>query len=734
MRFQTKAYASAISILAISNPLPSQGELIHRYSFNDTAGGAPATTGITDSVGGANGVVIGDGATFTGTAINLPGGAGGTSFAAFVDLPNGILSANPTVTIEAWYTLESATNSWQRVWDFGSTEGGENNGQNIGALQGQDYFMHAPMRGGNVNQQRTAVRNLDAVTLGAGIAAVNGAEIDNDFNLVSTLNTQYHVATVWEDDNAGGGTMTTYRNGVLVSGPIATNYNASDMNDVNNWLGRSNWTGDGYFDGNIDEFRIYDEALNGSQIAASRTAGPDTPVDLTDDPDNDGIPSAYEDLYDFLDPNDANDAGLDEDSDGLTNLEEFEAGTILDDDDSDDDGLKDGEEINTHSTNPLEPDSDGDGANDAVEVTDTTSDPNIADTDGDGINDGPELKEGLLPRDAAASSPTMIHRYTFDDPAGPAAAGSKVVDLIGGANGIVVGSGGNWTGGTLAIPGGDGATADAAYVDLPNGLLSPLDHTTFEVWYTLRSTSNWGRLWDFGSSEGGEITTTLTGATQGQDYYICSASLGTNLGSQRHAIKNLDALAPGGGTGPVDGDEEAFDFANANNLDQEYHLVGVWTSDLNGGGQLTVYRDGVKQGSRTTTLTPRDINDINNWLGRSNWTADSYLHGDYNEFRIYRGAMNDAAVSDSFAAGPDVGPGEAALEITDITHNKNDDTFTLTFSTLPGRFYYVFSSTDLVDFSNEVEDLRSTGPETTAGPFANPAPGSTKIFFRVTEE
>ena len=729
MKHQAKPWVGVILAFSMSNALPIYGDLIHRYSFNGEAGDATGAT-LIDSVGGANGTVLGAGALFTGTGLDLPGG--NSNSAAYGDLPNNLISPHAAVTIEGWVTIDAGGNNWGRIFDFGSTQndgsGGEITGPgntNGGGTAGLDYFILTASRGGNYDQQRIEVRNEDPA--GGGNTTIDSA-------VTTTFGNKVHFAVTWEDTGPGTSRINYWRDGVKLNIDAAVTSNLADLNDVNNWLGRSTWLNDGNLDATYDEFRIYDEALTGAQIEASRNAGPDTIVDLSDDPDNDGIPTVYEDLYDFLDPNDPNDAGLDEDSDDLTNLEEFEAGTILDDDDSDDDGLKDGEEIKTHSTNPLEADSDGDGANDGVEVTDTTSNPNIADTDGDGINDGPELKGGLLPRDATASSPTMIHRYTFDDPAGPAVAGATVVDLIGGANGTIVGSGGNWTGGALAIPGGAGATADAAYVNLPNGLLSPLDHTTFEVWYTLRSSQNWGRLWDFGSSEGGEITTTMTGATQGQDYYICSASLGTNLGSQRHTIKNLDALAPGGGTGPVDGNEEPFDFANANELDQEYHVVGVWTSDLNGGGQLTVYRDGVNQGTRTTTFTPRDINDVNNWLGRSNWTGDNYLHGDYNEFRIYSGAMNDAAVTNSFAAGPDVGPGGASLEITDITYNKNDDTFTLTFSSLPGRFYYVFSSTDLVDFSNEVEDLPSGGLQTTSGPFANPAPGSSRIFFRVTEE
>ncbi len=195
-------------------PVVSPAALINRYSFNAIAAGAPAGTTITDSVGGANGVIVGDGANFTGGAINLPGGAG-TSTAAYVDLPNGLLSSHNTVTFEAWFTVESTTNAWGRVWDFGSSLGGEVVGSGGGG-EGWDYFMYAPMQGTDINLQRNALRNLDPATLGSGVAPVNAAEIDNDPNLTSLLGTQYHIATVWEDDGAGGGIFSTYRDGVLV--------------------------------------------------------------------------------------------------------------------------------------------------------------------------------------------------------------------------------------------------------------------------------------------------------------------------------------------------------------------------------------------------------------------------------------------------------------------------------------------------------------------------------------
>ncbi|MCM1508719.1 MAG: VWA domain-containing protein [Ruminococcus flavefaciens] len=57
--------------------------------------------------------------------------------------------------------------------------------------------------------------------------------------------------------------------------------------------------------------------------------------------------------------------------------------------DSDDDELSDGDEVNTYSTDPLEPDTDFDGLSDSDELV-LGTDPNLPDTDGDGTLDGEE--------------------------------------------------------------------------------------------------------------------------------------------------------------------------------------------------------------------------------------------------------------------------------------------------------------------------------------------------------
>ncbi|MFL2941693.1 MAG: transglutaminase domain-containing protein [Candidatus Poseidoniales archaeon] len=134
--------------------------------------------------------------------------------------------------------------------------------------------------------------------------------------------------------------------------------------------------------------------------------GPTDPLD--DDSDNGHVRDGTEVNTDDTDPNNALDEfleALDDDLDGLTNGEELTQGTDPNDNDTDDDGLLDGDEVygynNTYglTSDPTLKDTDGDGLNDSLEVNachygefeDLCTDPENDDSDGDGLDDYDEI-------------------------------------------------------------------------------------------------------------------------------------------------------------------------------------------------------------------------------------------------------------------------------------------------------------------------------------------------------
>jgi len=106
-----------------------------------------------------------------------------------------------------------------------------------------------------------------------------------------------------------------------------------------------------------------------------------------EDTDSDGIKDGDE-IYTY----DTNATNPDSDGDGLKDGEEvYTYDTNATNPDSDEDGLKDGEEIHTYDTNATNPDSDGDGLKDGEEVHTYNTNATNPDSDNDGLPDGTEV-------------------------------------------------------------------------------------------------------------------------------------------------------------------------------------------------------------------------------------------------------------------------------------------------------------------------------------------------------
>ncbi|MCD8534741.1 MAG: MSCRAMM family adhesin SdrC, partial [Verrucomicrobia bacterium] len=151
---------------------------------------------------------------------------------------------------------------------------------------------------------------------------------------------------------------------------------------------------------NIARIRVHDSVLPEEEVLANYDLEKETFG--KGDTDNDGMLDSYEDRFTFLDRNNPDDAALDEDKDGLTNLKESELDTNPGVADSDGDGVSDGDEVNgSPVTNPLVADTDGDGLSDGAEKEAGTN-PTLVDSDGDTYPDGQEVLRESDPTSASS--------------------------------------------------------------------------------------------------------------------------------------------------------------------------------------------------------------------------------------------------------------------------------------------------------------------------------------------
>jgi autotransporter-associated beta strand protein/T5SS/PEP-CTERM-associated repeat protein len=262
-RLAQAAIAAAAAILAGADS--AKADLTHRYSFNDGTAN--------DSIGGANGTLINpDGlATITGGQVNFANNGVNNNVLTghYVDLPNG-LGATSSFTIEGWATWNGG-NAWQRFFDFGANTGGEETpGSSTTGYTGTSYCFVTPMTGNDPGNGR--INNLNGeIRLDPQSTFVNARNASNQPFAYGTGAEHMFALT----KNAGDNTLNLYYDGKLVGS--ATGFlDPSSINMVNVWLGRSNWQADPFYNGSIDEFRIYDNPLPADQILAHSGYGPDS--------------------------------------------------------------------------------------------------------------------------------------------------------------------------------------------------------------------------------------------------------------------------------------------------------------------------------------------------------------------------------------------------------------------------------------------------------------------------
>jgi hypothetical protein len=229
--------------------------------------------------------------------------------------------------------------------------------------------------------------------------------------------------------------------------------------------------------------------------------------------------------------------------------------------------------------------------------------------------------------DCDALQAALLHRYDFEG------SGTAVMDRVGTAHGTVVGGGSLSTvdgKGVLVLSGGSAGP----YVDLPNNLVSPLTSATFETWVTWAGGDAWQRIFDFGDSTNASPE---DNPASGKSYLFLTPV--TSTGGVIRAAYSINGIA----------DETHADSAEALPLSLSQMVVVVDAA----GGQMLLYQDGKVVGGQAFSGALGSLNDVNCWLGRSQYETDPEFDGTFHDFRIYDAALTPSQIAASFAGGPD---------------------------------------------------------------------------------
>lgn len=216
--------------LAVPVPLPTPSELIGHWTLDETSG----TTANDSSTKNMDGTLR-NGLSFNNDSV--PGQVGSAldfdGSDDYIDLPDGFNDFAKGCTISLW-VYPTAVQNWARFIDFGNGSASDNIW--FGRQASTNNLAFECWAGGSSNGLITAENAI-------------------------TLN-QWQMFTVTVDRF---GNARLFKNGQLIqTGTTAS----TSVTRTRNYIGRSNWSADDYFQGRLDDVRIYNYNLNDTEVMA----------------------------------------------------------------------------------------------------------------------------------------------------------------------------------------------------------------------------------------------------------------------------------------------------------------------------------------------------------------------------------------------------------------------------------------------------------------------------------
>jgi fibronectin type 3 domain-containing protein len=594
---------------------------VAHLKFDESTGTAAADS----TSNGWNGTLV-NSPTWTtgqnGNAVNLA-----SASSQYATLPTGVVNGLTSITISSWVNLSTVSN-WQRIFDFGT---------------GTTNYMFLTPKNSSNGKVRFAIRTASV------------AEKIIDGTAAIPTGGWHHVAVT-----ITGTTGTLYVDGVQVGQNTAMSLNPASLGATTlNYIGKSQFSGDPYLNGKVDDFRIFGTALTSGQIATlyGGLAAPSITV-AAGNAQNVISWSAVTNATSYIlkrsttagGPYTVVAGGLTGTSytdTGLTNGTTYYYVLVAAS------SLAESGNATEASAMPVPPAPSaptglaGNGWNGAVNLSwtasatatsytvkrSTTSGSSYAAV-GSGVTTtsytDTTATEGTtyyyvvsasnLGGESANSSEIAI-TYTqptaylkFDETTGTSAADA---------------SGNSWTGtlvnGPLWSAGRSNNTVDLDgaddYVSLPSSVVSTLTTGTFMAWVNMDASSSWARVFDFGT---------------GTSNYMFLTPKNGGDSTVRFAIRTA-SVAEQQITGTA-------------TLPYGWHHVAVTLNGATG----TLYVDGVQVGQNTAmTLNPSSLGATTlNYIGKSQFSGDPYLAGRVDEFRIYGRAMSATEIASIYANSP----------------------------------------------------------------------------------